>query len=501
MLRFEVYTNGEPAKGIDLSGAYVFGSEGLSVRADIVAAGNIITVAKQSQVAAGLAIMRKFSDQSAFLLATTRLPDRIEPYNLNVELARAQIMRIYRKWEDWFMFDYQDAADVSAEFRRIQLTFAEALKVNVSDPEKASLIADRALEDGLCFAEKLALFHADLLCQKRSDVTSDPVEMGLNVNIFAEQEQYRAVLNDSDFVRIPMPWSIIEQRKNKCDFSKLDHWVNYCFDNDLKIHAGPVLDLRDGFLPGWLSEFAGDYDKLKERIFNHTHQVVGRYASKVSLWSVFAGLEAVNAFDLSFDQLADLTRGCCQLMKKIAPDAELMIELIQPFGEYFARDQHTIPPVLFADLAYQSDLKFDSFGIPVHMGAAVDGFFVRDLMQISSLLDEFLPHGKNVRITACGVPSDFRPDKTDIWKGKQSIARAGYWHRKWCENLQEEWLGAIYRLAMSRPYIKSICWQDIADLPVHVIPHGGLLDSKLAPKPALKKFCLLADKNNEIEIL
>ena len=494
MLRFEVYSQGKPVEGIDLSGAYVFGMDSVPVRADIVAAHNQITCMKQQPGAIGLAVKQQVGQEGIFLLTTTRLPERVEPYNLNIELARSQIMRIFRKWEDWFMFDYPEAEAVANEFKTIQSNFANALKVNVQDPAAASVIADEVLQTGLAFAEKLSLYHADLLGQKRSQVNDEPVKLGLKVNHRASGKPYLDVISQAKHVWIPAPWSAIEPQELKSDFQILDRWVDWASQNGKEICVGPLLDFRPGFLPNWLYVWQNDFNRFKQYCYNHIQQTVSRYHSKVKLWSITAGIEAINLFNLDFDQIAELVRSCCSLVKRLAPDAELMLELIQPFGEYYARDQHTIPPMLFADLAYSSDMQFDSFGIPIQMGVAEEGMFVRDLMQIGSLLDEFLPHGKKLHITACQVPSDYHSDPRDIWGGKASISRAGVWHRRWCQNLQAEWMQAIYRLANARPYISSITWQDAADVPGHYLPHGGLCDDKMVKKAAYKEFCALVNK-------
>ena len=100
MLRFNVYDDGKPTTDIDLGGAYVFGQEAIPVRADLVAADGQIICSKRVPGACGLAMMWQTGSAGRFLLPTTRLPERSKPYNLNVELARAQMMRIAQKREE-----------------------------------------------------------------------------------------------------------------------------------------------------------------------------------------------------------------------------------------------------------------------------------------------------------------------------------------------------------------------------------------------------------------
>ena len=37
-------------------------------------------------------------------------------------------------------------------------------------------------------------------------------------------------------------------------------------------------------------------------------------------------------------------------VKKIQPNARVLIEIREPFGEYYANNQRSIPPMMYADL-------------------------------------------------------------------------------------------------------------------------------------------------------
>ena len=50
----------------------------------------------------------------------------------------------------------------------------------------------------------------------------------------------------------------------------------------------------------------------------------------------------------------------------------------------------------------------------------------------------------------------------------------------------------MYRLALSKPYVESIAWGNLADISPSV-PGGGLLDDMLKPKPSFQKVMELRD--------
>jgi hypothetical protein len=492
MLRFKVYRDGQPAEGTDLAGAYLFGQDGIPVRADIVSSRDQITCMKRVGAACGLSLLWDVGQDSRYLLSTTRLPERPEPYNLNLELLRAQIMLLYQKREDWALFDLPEAEQLNDDFTAIREAFLRALVQNVDDPATAAKIADDAMEQTLAFAERLALFHSDVVL-KQHDPGMRRLQFGTRIQLRTEHPGLLKRMREGlDFALLPMTWRAIEPTEGKCDFSLIDAWVNWANREGKTLHAGPLLSFQPEFLPEWLYQYESDFDELRDRVFDHIQQIVKRY-DDVKVWHVLSGLNAVNTFNLSFDQIMELTRTCCQLTKTLAPDAKALIDITLPFGEYYARNQRTIPPILYADMTYQSNIKFDAFGIQLAMGIAEDGYYVRDLLRISSLLDEFQPHAKDVYITAAGVPSENDSDSGDASGGQKSPAKGGAWQGPWTPDRQARWLRGLIRLAMSKPYVKGICWRDLADLPGHYLPHGGLCTHDNHGKPAWKT--LLAVRN------
>jgi len=500
MLRFDVYHDGKPADEIDLAGAYVFGQDAIPVRADLAASGPRITCMKRATGVCGLALLWDARDAGRYLLGTTRLPDRRESYILNVELARAQVLRLFQKREDWGLFDYAGAGELNEEFDRVRCTFVKCL--NAGDPAEAASIADDTLTAAITLGERMSLFHADIFLNRRKTVVAARTKLGCAVDLLSLEERYQHRLGEVfDFISLPLPWKHTEPREREHQYAQIDAWINWAARARKPLCAGPLVSFDPTHVPEWLYIWENDYEALRDLIYEHIQQVVKRYSGKVSVWNVVSGIHAHNSFGLSFEQLMELTRMSCLLVKKLSPQSKVMIELVQPWGEYYSRNQRTIPPLLYADMAVQSGIKFDTFGVQICMGVPVDGLFVRDVLQISSLLDEFVAFGKTVHVTACQVPSDISPDAWDAWGGKNLADKGGSWHGQWSPRLQAEWLQAFCRLSISKPFVESVCWRDLADYEGHVIPHGGLCRNDMEPKLAYKelrnfKATILANHRN-----
>lgn len=487
MLRFEAYENGSPAGQVNLSGAYLFGQDQIPVRADLSADGSQIHCAKRAPGAAGLCLLCNAGASGRILMPTTRLPERSRPYNLNLELARARMMLIMRKREDWGLADYPAADPLGQEFDRVRGIFVEAIKAEPDDPGVCARLADECLAQGIDLSERMALFHAQALLRRRRN--GQHGSFGCRVDAFAHAEPYYERLRDAfDMVCLPLPWKQIEPKERQIQVQPIDAWTDWCLQQRVPIMAGPLISFEPQFTPDWLYIWEHDYETLRDMLYEHVQRMVTRYAKRVRTWNVVSGLHAYNSFNLSFEQIMELTRMSCLLVKKLSPKATALVDVVLPWGEYYARNPRTVPPSMYADMCVQNGVKFDAFGLQIYMGAAEDGMYVRDLLQISDVLDAFGGLGKPLHVTACQVPSDMAPDRADHWQGQAHSEQAGVWRRPWDPSAQADWLEAVCSMALSKPYVETVTWRDLADHDGHFLPHGGLCRRDLTPKPAYERL-------------
>jgi hypothetical protein len=143
----------------------------------------------------------------------------------------------------------------------------------------------------------------------------------------------------------------------------------------------------------------------------------------------------------------------------------------------------------------QSGINFDAIGLQFYFGLAREGMYVRDMLQISAMLDRFANLGKPLHITAVQVPSAVSPDESDAWAGQIDIAQGGEWHQPWNEQTQSLWLRDFLNVALSKPFVETISWRDLADAGPHYLPHGGLLRKDLTPKAAFHELATVRAEN------
>lgn len=471
---------------------------------------------------------------------TCLLPERPEPYLLSIELARHRIMLFLNKLEDWGLFDLSAETPCLQQFESARQKFTAALVAQRDPPEGERLTngycprADRLALDAMALAvsagEQLTMLKAEQQLRQRVSGQSykdahahlarltpevpppgGPVlvpgeghvvmagvpQLGCTVSPGQYSEpQQRAVTASCDFVTMPMRWLDMEPVEGKYAFANTDRWIEWAVRQaKVPIVGGPLIDFRPQCTPDWLFIWENDYETLRDLVFEHVQAVVTRYRRTVSRWTVCSGLNVNTNFKISFDQIMDLTRVCVLLVRKLQPTAKIQVEVAQPWGEYHADNRRSIPPYLYADAVVQAGLNIDALGLRLQMGHAEPGLATRDLMSLSALLDRFAGLERPLAITAVGAPSAPVPPRPYRPRAGADAADAyepGVWRQPWSDAAQAEWLSQVLTICAGKPYVHSVCWQELSDPPTGMapaeMPSGGLLAPNGQPKPAFAKF-------------
>ncbi len=478
-MKFHVFKDGQQIKNFALSGAYLFGADMIPLRHvdSIEFKDGIIDCQKKSHDSAGLSLLWPIKGSGRLLLHTTRLPERQEPYILNVELARARLMQITLKREDWAFFEQSNSFD--KQVQEIQNLFIQSLQ-HIAEPQKASEFADESLRKGVEFSEKMAAKYAEqFLAVRFRNKALGRHSLGCQIDLdkIADEKYRKWLLDMFGFVTIPVNWADIEVEKDGYDFEKLDQCMSYLAGRRLALCAGPLLKFTPEMIPQWLQREKPSFEKIREQAYAFVTEIVGRYSKNIHAWRVISGMNAMNCFGFNFEQVIEMTRTACLAAKAVDAKSRKMVELLYPWGEYYAHDKTTVPPLVYADMVIQSGISFDAFGLQFHFGKDTPGMHLRDMMQISSRMDCFAAVPKTVHITGVSVPDSESEEDT-------SIPKAGRWRKKWDQNLQGTWIEEFYKLALGRPFINTVTYSCLADGPSAPIRGCGLLTSKLSPKKA-----------------
>jgi hypothetical protein len=290
-----------------------------------------------------------------------------------------------------------------------------------------------------------------------------------------------------------MSWKELQPEEGAFNTDALDEWVETLSRKRVPIIAGPLIDLNEGQVPDWLFIWEHDFDTLRELAYEFVQKVVHRYRKAVAVWNVASGFHTNRALTLNFEQIIELTRLLVAHVKNMLPQARTIVTITHPYGEDHARPTASVPPMLYAEMVAQAGINFEAFGLEMEMGVPSPGRYMRDLFQVSCMLDKFSMMGRPVFLTAVGVPGRATADPSDVSMGRLDPALGGRWRQPWDQQLQAEWMETVYRVALSKPFVESIAWANLADMG-QTLPGGGLLDDMLQPKPVFDRLLKLREQ-------
>lgn len=488
MIRFRVYGDGQLVKQMTVKGSHLFGQDEIPIRSQLDFVDGEILGVRQSDTSVGLSTLWPIKGFGKVLLQTTRLPERDEPYNLNIEIARGKLLRISQKRGDWSLGELRLNGGQHQLIDNSLERFIEALCC-MDEPEKASQLADESLALSVQAGEEMSLTHAELFLSRRTEMKGlgkhsfgcciEPDRMG-------DQVYLQYIKDNFHFVTVPVNWKQIEPKEHEQHFDALDACVDWLHKNRIAVKVGPLVTFSPVTIPDWLFIWENDFEQVREMAYDFITRVVERYGSRVQAWGVVGGLNSENCFKFGFDQLIEMTRSAALAAKRAANRSLVLVELSEPWGEYYAYNPWTIPPLIYADMICQSGVNFDGFDVQVRFGRGAGGMQTRDMLEFSTMLDRFAGIGKPVHLSSVQVPSI-----SDVRDNNGRIGEAGCWHKAWDVQTQAQWLEQVYTIALSKPAVETITWRDLADRPDGVLQHGGLLTSDLQIKPAFERLVKL----------
>ena len=503
MLKFLLFDGDRPAKSCLLHNVHLIGSDGNAIWSDVRFENGIIECKRGDAGTAALSLQRAVGDCGKLTIQTCLLPDRETPYLLSLELARHQLMVIYNKLENWSMFDLGPDHAVIKRANLAREYFTDALARQYEDPQAADKSATECLSISIDGSEELALAHAQAMVSKQranGDKVCLPIGCGVSVE-HASEGILAALASNFDYVCLPVAWRQLTPAEADYNWAATDNWFKWAARAQLPITAGPIIGLEPHMLPDWLYIWEHDFDTLRDLIYEHIETVVSRYGKYVNKWVVLSGLHVNNHFTMSFNQILDLSRMATMLVKKIQPHAKVLVEICQPFGEYHAANAKSIPPLTYSDLLVQEGVNFDGLAVKLLMGQAMPGQYSRDLMQISHMLDQFSMFGKPLALSVA-VPSEPVTQRMiAALDGDRPVdVDSGYWRRPWSQQVQSHWLEALFKIALSKPHVDSISWDELIDHPNIELPMGGLVREDMQLKLAFRRLVAFRknlDKNTD----
>ena len=454
--------------------------DGTTIPASVKVDGDRVVCKTDQKGSAALALEWDCGSCGELLLQTCLLPQREDQYTLVLELARRHIMLFLVKLEEWSEFDRPSDDPVMRDSLEARRLFMDALAIRPSDDDARSRqdeLAQKALELAIDAGERLTAAHASRELARRQRVapiaTSGPV-IGCSVDPERFSEPLRKVVAGAfDYMIAPLRWKELEPEEGKYNFAETDRWIEWAVRQaKMPVAAGPVIEFTADATPEWFFVWENDYETIREMAYEHVKRIVTRYRRAVWKWTVSSGLHVGDTMPLSLEESIDLTRLCALVARKLHPKAVIVVEIDRPLGEPAGGRPQAVNPELYAELVAQSGIACDAFGVRIDVGSEACAHPTRDLMQLSDALDRYAVFEKPVCVSAVGAPS----------------APSGpRWRGGWNESTQAEWMRRVVEIALSKPFVTSVAWNQLYDTSrPGQNPSGGLISEDGRPKEVLQ---------------
>lgn len=419
-----------------------------------------------------------------FVVTTTTIRERDEPYLFLIELARGKLNQVRTQAADWQALGLKTPPEFDRELASATRLFGKA--VLEPDIATAEAGATRVLQMAFALADQLARIYTQQLFALRlsngQSLRSHLTARLTRVPTAALAADYQQTFSA---VRVGVRWSDLEPVEAEFDWEAVDAAVEYAASAGLTLSFGPLIDLAPGMLPPWAAGWHGDLPTLAAFMGDYVETVLTRYRKAIPRWVICSGFNHADSLGLSDDDRLRLAARLFEVAHQVDPRLELVLGIAQPWGDYLTHDDQTISPFSFADDLLRSGAKLGALELELRMGTTPRGSWPRDLLDTSRLLDTFgllgVPLDVMVSIPASG--------EADAQAAAQGETRDGaVWRAAPTAEGQAEWGAALVELALCKTQVQTVTWDHLHDADPHLTPHGGLIDPQGGIRPLFNRL-------------
>lgn len=482
LIRFAVHSSSLPQDWPEVHRGYLSGADGRIFPTRIEFEGGVVTARRSTSESSKFHVAWPVQGYGRPMLRTASLPEREEPYQLLVELARGELVHLRNQSAAWELSGMQLPPDFRPAAQLAHQAFARAAVGNQTAESSA-----RAAEECLM----LTCRAAEILCQSFTEQALNgrqqrwgqlPALLGCGLSKAPDIQQADLFTAAFNTATIPISWTQIERVEGEYSWDSIDEMVTWAETHRLLPRGGPLVDLGPGGLPNWLAQWEHDVFNLQSFVCDFVETAMSRYVGRIRLWDVVARFNTGGALTLNEEVRLSLAARVLEIARQVDEEAQLILRIDQPWGEYQARGQHRLSPLQLVDALIRSGIGLAGVNLEIAVGYQPRGTPYRGLLEYSRLIDLWSALGVPLHITLAS-PSVAIDDPLAL---PDLEVDAGCWPGGCNELAQASWLERLVPMLMAKPAVASVLWNAFSDAEPHEYPASGLLDAEGRPKPALE---------------
>jgi len=430
---------------------------------------------------------------------------------LNLCLAETKTRQTVERFARWSADGYAFSDNLTTNLADVRAAWERILSAEPADRTAAGAEADRIIglagrclealeiEKARADIDRLGRREMEVVLQNRS---GRPV-VGCTVSVRQVRREFLmgahplsevlSAMEKSPYIRETAPATfnlgiVPVHRPLYCEPSDLPAVLEKAWQDSqdlLALHRELGLVPRGSVCPWFTSKsgpWSGEipFDVMCARLGRAVADTARRFRDSIDLWLVInEAHDWANAPGFSHSQLVEVTRAVVDGAHEGNPDSRTIVNACLPSGIYvhWREDETQWTPYEYFEALNRAGVRYDIVGLQLYTGFDPT-FPLRDLADISAMLDRYAALGKPIYITELCSPS--RPNP---W---------GSWHADaWDEERQAEYVEGLFTLAHGKPFVEAIRWFSFSDRQFKY--DTGLVDRTLSrAKPAYERLVDLA---------
>lgn len=458
--------------------AFVAGADGIPWEGRARLDGKLLTIDRDQRESGWTYVAWHVPKRGVLMLCTGSLMERVQAYVLPIELARGTITRLRNQAAAW----QQVGMNLPPAFVNSskQATAKLIAAITSQNEATAASLADESLQHGLDAADQLAISYTQQVLEiRRGQHSVLPTLLGARLETVPAKEIAEELAAASNTSLISPRWPIIEPEAGEYEWQATDATLQWARERGQRICFGPLVQLDRPSLPDWLFLLADDFDEVLEYVLQYLDAVVQRYRGRVHLWHVAARMNLPTGIEMDEEQRLKLTVEAIDRVRSLDPRTPMIVSFDRPWAEYIAAEDQELTPLHFADTLVRGGLGLAGVGLELNLGYWPGGSAMRDLLEISRLIDRWSQLGVPL-VLQLTMPSSDTADPLARHQEKPHYCQP---FGPFNATEQAAVMKKLGMLLLAKQPVQALFWNQVRDDSPHDYPLGGLVDmgGKLKP--------------------